>query len=93
MRPIKKGKGSDHTWVDDVVDSVDGQASFCDVGGDDDLARARRRRIENPGLHFRRKSRVDREDDQLGNFRTEALHPLVEDLAGRVDLLLTWRAK
>ena len=46
-----------------------------------------------PGQIFysasRREGRSTREDDQLRHLGSQALHLLIEDLAGRCDLLLT----
>jgi hypothetical protein len=67
--------------VDDVVDSVDGEGRFGDVGGENDLAGAGRRRVEDTGLHLGGEGGVDGEDDEVGDVRTEGLHTLVEDLA------------
>ena len=79
----------DEARVDDVVDAVDGDARLGDVGGDDDLARARGRRVKDARLHLGGKGGVDGEDDELGHRGAEGLHALVEDLARGVDLLLT----
>mmetsp|Transcript_231 Transcript_231/g.408 ORF Transcript_231/g.408 Transcript_231/m.408 type:complete len:217 (-) Transcript_231:825-1475(-) len=79
----------DEAGVDHVVDAVNSQRGLGNVGADDDLACAGRRRLEDLGLHLGGEGRVDREDDELGQVGSERLHTLVEDLAGRVDLLLS----
>ena len=53
------------------------------------LAAARWRRLKDARLHLAGEGAVDGEDDELGDLGSEGLHPLVEDLARRVDLLLT----
>ena len=74
--------------VDDVVDAVDGEAGLRDVGRDDDLARARRRGVENARLHLGGEARVDGQDDELRDGGAQALHALEEHLARGVDLVL-----
>ena len=46
--------------------------------------------VKDPGLHLAGQGGVDGQDDELGDLWTQRLHPLVQDLTGRVDLLLTW---
>lgn len=53
------------------------------------LSAARGRWVEDSSLHFAGQSRVDWEDDEFRDFRAERLHALVENLTGRVNLLLT----
>ena len=55
----------------------------------DILAAAGGSGIEDPGLHLGRQGAVDGQDDQLGHVRAERFHPLIKDLARRVDLFLT----
>jgi len=75
--------------IDNVVDSRDGDGRLSDVGSDNDLPRSLRRRLEHLGLNARHLSSVDGVDTELRDLRTESLHPLEEDLARRVDFLLT----
>ena len=44
--------------------------------------------LEDAGLHLRGLRAVDGEDDELGREGAQLLHPAVEDLGARVDLLL-----
>mmetsp|Transcript_1749 Transcript_1749/g.4731 ORF Transcript_1749/g.4731 Transcript_1749/m.4731 type:complete len:261 (-) Transcript_1749:217-999(-) len=75
--------------VHDVKNPVDGKTGLRDVGGDDDFATARRGGVENPGLHFARKRRVDGEDDELRDVLAERLHAFVQNLGGRVNFFLS----
>lgn len=45
--------------------------------------------VEDSCLHFAGQSGIDRQDDQLRHIRTQRFHPLIENLTGCVDLLLT----
>lgn len=45
--------------------------------------------VKDPGLHFTGQGRVNWEDDQLWDIRTERFHSFVQDLTSSVDLLLT----
>lgn len=38
-------------WVHHIVDAINGQGGLSNVGGDDNLAGARRCRLKNAGLH------------------------------------------
>ncbi len=58
--------------------AVDGQRRLRDVGGDDDLAAPRGRPLEDLRLLVGGQRRVDRQDDQLGNFGAEAPRPLFQ---------------
>ena len=76
------------TWIDDIVYAVDRDTRFGDVRGDDNLACARRRGIEDPRLHFRWEGGVNGKDHELWDLRSQSLYAFVEDFARRVDLLL-----
>ena len=52
------------------------------------LSAARGRRVEDAGLHLAGQRRVHGQDDELRDVRPQRLHPLVQDLTRRVDLLL-----
>lgn len=75
--------------VDDVVDTIDGDARFGNVGGDNDLSRTRRSRVENPRLHLGRQGGVDRQNQQIRNLWPQCLHSLVEHFTRSVDLFLS----
>ena len=79
--------------IDNVVDSRDGDTRLGDVGSDNDLPRSFRRRLEHLRLNARDLSSVNRVDTELRDLRTESLHSLEEDLARRVDFLLTCEEK
>ena len=74
--------------IDDVVDTVDRQRRLRDVRRDDHLPAPRGRGLEDARLHLGRQGRVHREDVEVRDGRTEALHALEEHLARGVDLLL-----
>ena len=52
------------------------------------LPGSQRRGVEDAGLHLAGQGAVHGQDEQLGHLGAESLHPLVQDLTGRVDLLL-----
>mmetsp|Transcript_2661 Transcript_2661/g.9436 ORF Transcript_2661/g.9436 Transcript_2661/m.9436 type:complete len:429 (+) Transcript_2661:131-1417(+) len=74
--------------VDHVEDAVHRKRGLGNVGGDDALARAGRRRLEDARLHLAGQGRVDGQDDQLRHLGAQRLHALEQHLAGGVDLLL-----
>lgn len=76
-------------WVDNIIDTVDGDTCFGDVGGDDDLSRTRWSRIEDPRLHFRRQGGVNGQDQEIWDLRTQCLHPLVKHFARSIDFFLS----
>ena len=78
------------TWINDIINSVDCERRFSDIRSDDNFAGTGRCRVENPGLHFWRKCRVNRKDDQFRHFRSETFHSFVENFTSCVDFLLTW---
>mmetsp|Transcript_17991 Transcript_17991/g.51087 ORF Transcript_17991/g.51087 Transcript_17991/m.51087 type:complete len:367 (+) Transcript_17991:709-1809(+) len=75
--------------VDDVVNSIDRQGGLCDVRGNDALSRTFRSRLEDSGLHFRRKRRVHGQHDQFGSHVAQGLHARVQRFAASVDFFLS----
>mmetsp|Transcript_33354 Transcript_33354/g.72868 ORF Transcript_33354/g.72868 Transcript_33354/m.72868 type:complete len:406 (-) Transcript_33354:2027-3244(-) len=79
-----------HARIHNEEDPIDCQRGLRNVGGHDALSTARWRGLEDHGLHLGGQGTVDREDDQRRRAHAlQFLHPLVEDLARSVDLLLT----
>uniref|UniRef100_A0A8R7K0H9 Uncharacterized protein n=1 Tax=Triticum urartu TaxID=4572 RepID=A0A8R7K0H9_TRIUA len=74
--------------VDHVLDPVDGQRRLGDVGRQNHLAGALRRRLEDLGLELGGQVRVDRADHQLRNLAADRPHLLLQQLFHRLDLLL-----
>mmetsp|Transcript_51401 Transcript_51401/g.159378 ORF Transcript_51401/g.159378 Transcript_51401/m.159378 type:complete len:415 (+) Transcript_51401:305-1549(+) len=79
-----------HAGVDHEVDAVNRQGRLRDVGRDDALPTARRRGLEDHGLHLGGQRAVHGQDDEGRRAHgLKFLHPLVENLACSVDLLLS----
>mmetsp|Transcript_7584 Transcript_7584/g.18636 ORF Transcript_7584/g.18636 Transcript_7584/m.18636 type:complete len:210 (+) Transcript_7584:1096-1725(+) len=74
--------------VHHVIDPVDCQRRLGDVRRNHALSGPLGRGVEDLRLHLRGQGAVDGQDDQLRHRRPEALHSLVQNLAGRVNLLL-----
>ena len=51
------------TRIDDIVYPIYGDTRLGDVGGNDNFASSRWRRVKDTGLHLRRKSGVNRKDE------------------------------
>lgn len=77
------------TRVDDVVDSIDSDGCFSDVGGYDHLTSSWRCWFEDLLLHFGGECRVDRQDDQFRGIIAQFFHAIVEDLTSSIDFFLT----
>lgn len=79
----------DKAGVNDVEYAVDGERSFCNVGGDDHLPTAWWRRVEYARLHLRGQRRIHRQDDKLRYVGTQRFHAVIENFTRRIYLLLT----
>lgn len=77
------------TRIDHIVNPVDSQTGLGYIGGNNTFSFSRRGRLEYSALHFAGKSTVNRKNYQLRYIASKSFQPLVEDLAGSIDLFLS----